>query len=237
MTSQSPKGFKYVIEHMEEDDENTKALPEWVKLEYSHMLQLVGPSSTVHFTSLSSSSIPPLTTHLSAPVPTSSKEDPSIHLVSTSKGHPTTLPILDLLPTLDPPIPKSRVCLLDPKAPKALCPEDKEVFDVFLYGGILGDDPPRDRTSELRKLGFEGRHLGEKQMTTDTAVGVTKIVVEDGVPLDKIPYTDFPTITFNKYESIEMPFRYVVNEQGEPILPPGMKEHLKADLNRTLDDF
>jgi ribosome biogenesis SPOUT family RNA methylase Rps3 len=32
----------------------------------------------------------------------------------------------------------------------------------------------------LRKLGFEGRHLGEKQMTTDTAVMVTKMVVEDG---------------------------------------------------------
>lgn len=60
-----------------------------------------------------------------------------------------------------------------------LAPEDGETFEVFLYGGILGDDPPRDRTGELRKLGFEGRHLGEKQMTTDTAVGVSKIIVED----------------------------------------------------------
>jgi hypothetical protein len=30
---------------------------------------------------------------------------------------------------------------------------------------------------------------------------------------------------------------YVKDEKGEPILPPGMKEHLKADLNRTIDDF
>jgi ribosome biogenesis SPOUT family RNA methylase Rps3 len=44
---------------------------------------------------------------------------------------------------------------------------------------IVGDDPPRDRTGELRKLGFEGRHLKEVQMTTDTAVGVSKRVVED----------------------------------------------------------
>ncbi|WWD21982.1 hypothetical protein CI109_106470 [Kwoniella shandongensis] len=220
MSEAQIKGYKYVIEHMEDDDENTKALPEWVKLEYSHMLSLVGPSSSVHFTSLSSTSIPPLTTHL-----------------SSSKAHPTTQPILSLLPTLNPAIDPSRVCLLDPRAPKVLAPGDAELFDVFLYGGILGDDPPRDRTGELRKLGFEGRHLGEKQMTTDTAVGVTKIVVEDGVPLDKIPYTDFPTITFNKYESIEMPFRYVADDKGEPILPPGMKEHLKADLNRSIDDF
>jgi ribosome biogenesis SPOUT family RNA methylase Rps3 len=33
---------------------------------------------------------------------------------------------------------KSRVCLLDPAATKELSPEDGEVFDVFLFGGILG---------------------------------------------------------------------------------------------------
>ncbi len=43
----------------------------------------------------------------------------------------------------------------------------------------VGDDPPRDRTSELRALGFPTRHLGPMQMTTDTALGVTNIVVQD----------------------------------------------------------
>lgn len=38
---------------------------------------------------------------------------------------------------------KQKVCLLDPKAEKDISPEDGEVFDVFLFGGILGDDPPR----------------------------------------------------------------------------------------------
>jgi hypothetical protein len=49
------------------------------------------------------------------------------------------------------------------------------------YSGhcIPGDDPPRDRTSELRQLGFPSRHLGPMQMTTDTALGVTKQVVDD----------------------------------------------------------
>ena len=42
-----------------------------------------------------------------------------------------------------------------------------------------GDDPPRDRTAELRALGFPTRHLGPVQMTTDTALGVTKRVVVD----------------------------------------------------------
>jgi hypothetical protein len=52
----------------------------------------------------------------------------------------------------------------------------------------LGDDPPRDRTAELRVLGFPTRHLGSVQMTTDTALGVTKRVVEDrGSSLSPVP--------------------------------------------------
>jgi hypothetical protein len=119
-------------------------------------------------------------------------------------------------------------------------------------------------------------------MTTDTAVGVSKRVVEDKgeyrdfqdaktklmdsthrqnpircmflamLSRPDADIQDFPTITFNKYESIEMPFRmsqvlgglaradnlgYITDEKNQPILPPGMKEHLKADLNRTIDDF
>jgi ribosome biogenesis SPOUT family RNA methylase Rps3 len=33
---------------------------------------------------------------------------------------------------------KTRVCLLDPAAKKELSPEDGEMFDIFLFGGILG---------------------------------------------------------------------------------------------------
>jgi hypothetical protein len=36
-----------------------------------------------------------------------------------------------------------------------------------------------DRTSELRQKGYAGRRLGPKQMTTDTAVRVTRMVVQD----------------------------------------------------------
>lgn len=42
-----------------------------------------------------------------------------------------------------------------------------------------------DRTSELRNKGFEGRRLGPVQMTTDTAVRVTRTVIQDkGDPLN-----------------------------------------------------
>lgn len=34
---------------------------------------------------------------------------------------------------------KERVCLLDPQAEKDLNPDDRNEFDVFLFGGILGE--------------------------------------------------------------------------------------------------
>ena len=74
---------------------------------------------------------------------------------------------------------------------------------MLALGELLGDDPPRDRTSELRVLGFPGRHLGPVQMTTDTALGVTKIVVQDKsmYPLAIRPCQ--PVLTF---ETIQRPF-------------------------------
>ncbi|EPE34493.1 hypothetical protein GLAREA_10187 [Glarea lozoyensis ATCC 20868] len=132
---------------------------------------------------------------------------------------------------------KSRVCLLDPSASKELSPEDSDAFEIFLFGGILGDDPPRDRTSELRKKGYENRRLGPKQMTTDTAVRVTRMIIQDKLPLDKIPYVDDPELRVNKNESTEMPFRYVVGANGEPIMPEGMVELIKKDTEKGFGDL
>ncbi|KAI1207211.1 DUF431-domain-containing protein [Annulohypoxylon truncatum] len=132
---------------------------------------------------------------------------------------------------------KDRVCLLDPQAEKDLNPDDKGEFDVFLFGGILGDDPPRDRTSELRKKGFKGRRLGPVQMTTDTAVRVTRMVIEEQFTLNKIPFVDFPELKFNDHESTEMPFRYVTDENGKPIMPEGMVDLIKKDADKSIDDL
>ncbi|KAE8843713.1 hypothetical protein HRS9122_04816 [Pyrenophora teres f. teres] len=130
---------------------------------------------------------------------------------------------------------KDKVCLLDPAAAKDLSPEDGETFDIFLFGGILGDDPPRDRTSELRKKGYQGRRLGPVQMTTDTAVRVTRICVQDKV--EKIQYIDHPDLKINKNESTQMPFRYVKGEDGKPIMPKGMRDLIVKDSAKSLDDL
>lgn len=130
-----------------------------------------------------------------------------------------------------------RVCLLDPAADQELVPSDSEKFDYFLFGGILGDHPPRDRTGELRQLGYVGRNLDKVQMTTDTAVRVTSKVLTGGKKLQEINYVDFPELRFSKYESTEMPFRYVTNEKGEPILPEGMFELIQKDSDKSLEDL
>jgi len=215
-------GLAYVIEHMEEDEATPSSLPPWVELEYTHMKMLAGASARVLFTHLSQRSCASLQQNLA------SLNGP------TASSEVYTQSILELLKNQD--VPLSKVCLLDPKAKRKLEPEDGLEFEWFLFGGILGDDPPRDRTSQLRQLGFPTRHLGPVQMTTDTALGVTKRVVDDKIPLDDIPYVEFPTIKFNAKESVEMPFKYIADRPGgEPLLPPGMKELLYEDLNKGFD--
>ncbi|KAJ2919755.1 hypothetical protein MD484_g654, partial [Candolleomyces efflorescens] len=211
------KVLKLVIEHMEEDEESSKAIPPWVELEYAHMRTLAGSGSQVHFTHLSRASSNTLNAAFAQP-----DSDVAASGKATATCHTTG--ILDLMKERG--IPLSKVCLLDPKAEKALSPEDGD-----------GDDPPRDRTSELRVLGFPNRHLGPVQMTTDTALCVTKLVVQDKKRLDEIPYVvnqEFPTIHFNPKESVEMPFRYIATG-SDPLLPPGMKELLHEDLNKSFD--
>ena len=51
--------------------------------------------------------------------------------------------IMDLLASLDPPVPISKVCLLDPKAPQALAPEDGDAFEWFLFGVRIVPRGPR----------------------------------------------------------------------------------------------
>ena len=137
---------------------------------------------------------------------------------------------------------QERVCLLDPRGESDIAPEDGDKFDVFVFGGILGDDPPRDRTAELRVKGFAGRRLGKEQLTTDTAARVTRIVVQDKsesideylrstnycnsisdaiviVPLAEVPYVDRPSIQVSAAESVEMPFKYVKGKDGKAIMP------------------
>lgn len=39
------------------------------------------------------------------------------------------------------------------------------------------------------------------------------------VPLQDIPYVDHPELRIDEHESTEMPFRYVKDESGLPVMP------------------
>jgi len=202
--------MKYIIEHMEE------GFSPWVVLEYAAIARDVGGPNLI-LTSVSPQ----------IPVPQEFK-DLGIVITSLDVTH---------LGEIEPGFTASRVLLLDPSAAQPLTTADAPSHEYFLFGGILGDHPPRDRTGELRKLGFSGRNLDKVQMTTDTAVRVTDLVVSQHLELNEIKYIDFPELKFNKHESTEMPFRYVKNAQGEPILPDGMLDLIRKDSEKSLDDL
>lgn len=203
--------MKYIIEHME------KGFSEWVILEYAQILRDVG------FENLILTSLPQGTTQDDIP-----DKLTQLGLQWSTKD------VTHFIPASTP---RSRLCLLDPKAEKDLEPSDKQAFDYFIFGGILGSHPPKDRTGVLReKLKCPGRRLGELQMSTDTAVRATKHIL-DGTRMENLKCIDYPEIRFNKHEATEMPFRYILDGNGRPILPEGMLDLIKKDTERTLDDF
>ena len=119
-----------------------------------------------------------------------------------------------------------RACLLDPAGEQELSPDDNKEFNYVIFGGILGDNPPKGRTRILREtLSAQQRSLGTEQMSTNTAVLVTKRIL-DGQQLDEIEFQDGIEIMTGDGEEVELPYRYVI-ENGEPVLPPGLIEHLK----------
>ena len=104
------------------------------------------------------------------------------------------------------------ICVLDPAAKKLLTPDEAKTFDYFVFGGILGDDPPRKRTEpELtsKMQGVVARHIGPKQMSTDTAVYVVHGIVA-GKKLSDFKFQDEVEIQLGKNESTILPYRYVV---------------------------
>jgi len=62
-------------------------------------------------------------------------------------------------------------------------------------------------------------------MSYRTKVGQCRMVGIGGkadscqVPLEKIQYVDHPEIKTNEHESTEMPFRYIKDSKGQPIMP------------------
>lgn len=211
--------MKYIIEHMEQD------FSQWVTLEYAQIIRDIGAENLIL------SSLPEGTTESEIP-------EKLLHMGlrwTTKDLNHLTEEFKDLQP-----LQNGRVCLLDPRADQDLQPAETEQFDYFVFGGILGDHPPRDRTTEI-KVAYPdlvvGRRLGDKQMTTDTAIRTTQQIIEKGKKFQDIHFIDYPEFRFSKNEATEMPFRYILDAQNNPILPEGMLALIKRDSEQSLDDL
>ncbi len=121
-----------------------------------------------------------------------------------------------------------RACILDPSAKQLLTPKDSKLFDFFIFGGILGNEPMEERTKkELYLTGIARRNLGKKQMSTDTAVLVTNKIINKKIPFSKLKFKDEIEINIGKNLSTILPYRYLI-EKHKIVLPPGLIKHLKT---------
>lgn len=125
-----------------------------------------------------------------------------------------------------------RVCVLDPESERILSPLDAVLFDAFIFGGILGDNPPRKRTKEEltgKFLNIQTRSLGDRQMSTDTAVMVVKSIL-DGAPFSKFKFVDNPEFKIDDCLSLVLPYRYLANSKGKPLISKKVLEIAKKEF-------
>lgn len=120
-----------------------------------------------------------------------------------------------------------KCCVLDPEAKKTLNPKEAKGFNYFIFGGILGDHPPKARTKVLltsRMKNSQARNLGDKQFPTDNAVLVVKKII-DGKKLEEIKFADNIELDIKEGEGVVMPYRYVF-ENG-PVIFEELVEFIK----------
>ena len=175
-------------------------LYEWCLIEYQHISKIVGKKNTIF-------------TNINKKYKNKLKKYGHVYEKGTAK--------LNL----------KNVCILNQYSKKTLKTIDKNKFQYFVFGGILGDNPAAKRTNKIinelkkHKIRFETRNLGDKQMSTDTAVYVAKKILE-GEKLNDFKFVDELEIEINENEGITLPFRYIVDD-NKLIINEKLVEHLR----------
>lgn len=193
--------MRFIIEHLEPE------LYEWCLIEYGHISETVGKNNLV-FTNIKD------------------KNDVS-KLKKIGNVFNEKFSELDNKLNFE----KNKICVLSQYAQKTLQTNDKNKFEYFVFGGILGDKPAKRRTEDIIKelknknIEFEERNLGNVQMPTDNAVYATKKVL-DGKKLSDLGFVDEVEIQINKNESVSLPFRYVV-DNNKLIISKKLIGHLR----------
>ncbi|MBM3247361.1 hypothetical protein FJZ17_02370 [Candidatus Pacearchaeota archaeon] len=119
-------------------------------------------------------------------------------------------------------------CVLDPEASKTLEPKEVKSFNYLIFGGILGDYPPKKRTQEeLTPFidNCEVRNIGKEQMSTDNAVFCVK-QIELGKKFEELKFVEGVSIEINEFESVDLPYRYNLIK-GKPLISKKIQLYLK----------
>lgn len=132
-------------------------------------------------------------------------------------------------------IDERNLIILDPKAEKTLTPEETINYDGIIVGGILGDHPPRGRTSSLISNYYPlslKRNLGTEQLTIDGAA-YTAYLIAIGRRIEDIKF--MYRIELNLDETtVILPYKYPFR-RGDIILSETIKRILS--LRGIFDNY
>jgi len=193
--------MKFIIEHMDPE------LFEWCLVEYGHISEIVGKGSLIF----------------------SNVKDKNDVSELKKLGDVFNEKFSELGDRLN--FNKNRICVLSQYGRKTLETNDKSEFEYLVFGGILGDKPAKRRTEDIikelkkNKIKFEERNLGNAQMPTDNAVYAAKKIL-NGAKLIDLKFIDEVEIEINENESVNLSFRYIV-DNNKIVISEKLVEHLR----------
>jgi len=119
-------------------------------------------------------------------------------------------------------------CILDPESNETLTTQKAAEIDFFIFGGILGDNPPKKRT-EIELTRFIKNHktynIEKKQMSTDNAVLTVKRIL-NGENIKEMKFQDKIEIKIDDIMTTILPYRYpLVN--GKPQISQELVDFIK----------
>lgn len=143
----------------------------------------------------------------------------SEHLSAFAKTTPKSVTELHL----------EHACILDPHAEHTLTPEIAKKYTHFIFGGILGDNPPSKKTQHLitSRTHWPAYNLGTAQMPTDTAIMAVKKIYE-GTPIEQLHFAQRLEVVTGDGESATLDFTYLIID-GKPFIDPRIIELLQHE--------
>ena len=84
---------------------------------------------------------------------------------------------------------------------------------------------------------YAPRHLGPDQMSTPTALDVTFRVLDGQQEIKDMRFVNRPEYAVNDCETLQIPFKYLADAEGNAIIADGILDILTEDLDWDLDSL